>query len=119
MPCLREQGASWPSYGIIMTGTTIFRQKGDIVIRDIAGECLLIPIRGRLLDMQRIYALNPVAQFVWAQLDGQRDINALAAAVEDEFETTLTTAVTDIQTLCADLLRLDLIEEVVSGEHAG
>ena len=38
---------------------TIYQHSPDVVARQILGETLLVPIRGELADLQRIFALNP------------------------------------------------------------
>jgi hypothetical protein len=46
----------------------VYRKKKDLVTREIAGETLIVPTRGNLADMQRIFALNGVAGFIWQHL---------------------------------------------------
>ena len=48
----------------------IYSRAENIVSRDIAGEKILVPIRGNLADMQHIFTLNSVGVFIWDQLDG-------------------------------------------------
>ena len=40
----------------IISGTDIFQRKQDIVMREIAGERLIIPISGDLAEMDRIFS---------------------------------------------------------------
>lgn len=59
--------------------------KENVVSRHIAGEELLIPIKGRLADMQRIFALDPVAAHIWKKLDGSADLESVLQSVLGEF----------------------------------
>lgn len=42
----------------------VYRHSGDVVNRQILGDTLLVPVRGKLADLQRIFALNPVARHI-------------------------------------------------------
>ena len=42
----------------------IYIREKDIISRDIAGETILVPIRGNLADMQCVFTLNPVGIFI-------------------------------------------------------
>ncbi len=66
----------------------IFRQRPDMVTREIAGEVLLVPVRGKLAQLQRIFVLNPVGAFIWRRLDGERDLAAIHRGLVDYFEVT-------------------------------
>jgi hypothetical protein len=50
----------------------VYRKKKDLVTREIAGETLIVPTRGNLADMQRIFALDGVAAFIWQHLERER-----------------------------------------------
>ena len=41
------------------------------VYRRIADECLLVPIRQKVVDLQYIYVLSPVANRIWELLDAK------------------------------------------------
>ncbi len=51
-----------------------FKKKEEIVSREIAGETILVPIKGKLADMQRIFALENVSEYIWQQLDGEKKV---------------------------------------------
>jgi hypothetical protein len=63
-----------------------YQRSPDAVTREVAGETLVVPIRGHLADLQRIYALNPVGALVWGRLDRAADVLTLCRAVADEFD---------------------------------
>lgn len=92
-----------------VTESAVFRKQHDIVHRTIAGEALLVPIRGELADMQRIYSLNPVADFIWERIDGAATVAAIADAVIDGFETDADGALQDTHALIAELAAAGLI----------
>ena len=94
--------------------TSLYRKKDDLLVRRIAGETLIVPIRGKLADMQQIFTLNPVAEFVWEQIDGLRDLETIRAAVIDGFDVDDARAEADLRELVAQFLEAGLLEQVPS-----
>jgi hypothetical protein len=66
--------------------SVVYRRDDSVVVREIAGETLLVPIRGDLAAMQRIFTLNPVGAFIWEQLDGVRTLAEARDALLERFE---------------------------------
>ncbi len=89
--------------------SSIYRKRDDIVTRRIAGETLLVPIHGKLANMQRIFVLNAVAEHVWQQLDGKRDIEEIRNEVLTKFDVEKEEADTDTLEFITQLLEADLI----------
>jgi hypothetical protein len=90
-----------------------FTKEESIVSRAIVGETLLVPIRGNLADMQKIFSLNDVADYVWGHLDGDRSLIELRDGILDEFEVSKGDAETDLLEFINELLEADLIRELV------
>ena len=63
-----------------------FEKQADIVFREIAGELILVPVCGNLADMQRIFMLNPVGEFIWQSLDGIKPLSEICNGVLESFE---------------------------------
>ncbi|MEW5736902.1 MAG: PqqD family protein [Thermodesulfobacteriota bacterium] len=80
----------------------------NLVSRKIAGETLVVPIRGRLADMQRVFALNPLADFIWERMDGRRTVGEIREAVLAAYEVTPEEAEADIHDFVEDLCRANL-----------
>lgn len=80
----------------------VFQRDPDVVNRLIAGERILIPIRGQLAQMQRIFALNPTGQFVWEHLDGKRSVAELARLVSEQFGIEPARALEDVNGFLGD-----------------
>jgi methyltransferase-like protein len=88
-----------------------FRKKEEIVTRQIAGETLLVPIYGDLANMERIFALDPVAAFIWEQLDGEKSLKDIRDGVLGAFDVKEKQAETDIFEFIEELLKADLIDQ--------
>jgi len=90
----------------------VFRKRGEIVSRAIAGDTILVPIRGKLADMQVIFSLGPVAAFLWEHLDGQKNLETVTCEVVERFEVGREEAEKDIREFMDELLKSGLIEVV-------
>ncbi len=93
------------------TGSKIFKKNDGIVGRKIAGELFLVPIRGKIADMQRIFSLNPVGEFIWHNLDGQKTLSDIRNQVIDNFLVDTGEAESDIREFISELIKADLIKE--------
>jgi hypothetical protein len=90
----------------------VFQKNEDIVSREIAGETMLIPIRGNLADMQRVFLLEEVAEYIWQHLNGERELGTICDGVLDNFEVEKGDAEADISEFINELVKADLIVEV-------
>jgi hypothetical protein len=88
----------------------VFRKSDNIVSRKIAGELFLVPIRGNVADMQRIFTLNPVAEYVWHKLD-KNTLHDICDEVVSSFEVEREQAESDIRDFITELLETNLIGE--------
>jgi hypothetical protein len=87
----------------------LYRREDHIVAREIAGEMILVPIRGNLADMQRIFSLNPVAAYIWEHLDGGTRLEDVCRGMMADFKVEKEQAKADIQDFISDLLDANLI----------
>lgn len=88
---------------------TIFRKKEEIVTRKIAEETILVPVRGSLADMQKIFSLNPVGEFIWQELDGEKSLRQISERLQSLFDVSEERADADIKEFIAELLKEGLI----------
>ena len=88
-----------------------FRKQEEIVTRQIAGETLLVPVYGDLANMERIFALDPVAEFIWEQLNGEKSLKDIRDEVLGAFDVKKEKAETDIFEFIENLLEAELIEQ--------
>jgi hypothetical protein len=80
----------------------------DVVRRVVAGEVLLIPVKGRMADLRKIYVLDAVSDNIWGMLDGTRSVGDLRDAVCAEFEVDPQTAEKDAVDFIERLAAADL-----------
>jgi len=89
-----------------------FRKKETVADRQIAGEAFLIPICGQPVDLQKIFILNPVADFVWQQLGQEHTLAQLQEAVVGHFAVEPLQARKDLEEFVGRLLEQSLVERI-------
>src|SRR6185436_6239994 len=95
-----------------MNATAIYAKHPDYVQRDVAGECILVPIRRSLAEANSIYVLNETGAAIRNSLDGRHQLQDIMTAFCGEYDVTTDQLHRDIETLFADLLSIHAIEEV-------
>ena len=90
----------------------IYKKTQEIIDRTVAGETILVPLRGKLVDMQRIFAVNPVGGCIWQQLDGQRTVADICRQVYAVFDGEESTIKADVKAFLGDLVAAGLIVAV-------
>jgi hypothetical protein len=81
----------------------------DIVPRKIAGDTILVPVRGELAEMQQLFVLDEVAEFVWGELNGSRPVSEIVAGVVAGFDVDEETASADVIEFLAELCEVGLV----------
>lgn len=87
----------------------VFIRNEDIVTRRIAGELFLVPVKGKLADMERIFTLTAVAEYIWDRLDGQRSLDEIRNDIVGQFDVGEKQADSDIREFIAELVEAGLI----------
>jgi hypothetical protein len=91
---------------------TVYKKKSEIVSRQIAGETMLIPVMGKIADMQKIFAMNAVGEFIWMRLDGKEDLGKISEAISSSFDVSQQQALAEAEEFVRELLQEDLIEAI-------
>jgi hypothetical protein len=95
-----------------MTSTAIYTKNPDYVQRDVAGECILVPIRRALTEVNSIYVLNETGAALWKRIDGQRTAQDIITDFCSEYEVETDQLAKDLTSLLDDLLSIRAVEEV-------
>ena len=96
----------------IATNSTRYNRDADVVTRRIAGEALLVPIRKRLADLDCVYVLHGIGEFLWERLDGTRTKEDLTSEVVKRFAVEAPEASADIATFLGELANAGLVRSV-------
>ncbi|MDA3800212.1 MAG: PqqD family protein [Kiritimatiellae bacterium] len=89
----------------------IYVQQDDLVFRNVGGEAMIIPIKGKLADMRNIYTLTAVAEFVWESLGEGVTVSDVLDKIVSEFDVSTEVAEQDLKELIDDLVANDLVEK--------
>lgn len=60
--------------------------KQQFVLREIAGDSILIPIGNIIDSFQGIMTLNETSVFIWKQLEREKDKEEILEAILEEYE---------------------------------
>lgn len=92
--------------------TTVYKQIADVVTRVIAGEKLIVPVRGNLADMQNIFTVDEVGSLIWDNINGRRSMGEILVLISDEFDVAEAEAAADLRDFLESLKKAGLIMEV-------
>ena len=63
-----------------------FVKDADHVTREIAGETIIVPIRGHVGDFGSIYTLNELGTMIWELIDSKNSVGQIIEAVRNAYE---------------------------------
>ena len=86
-----------------------YEKSSGVMHRQVAGEDLLIPVHGSVADMQRLFVLDGIGDFIWQKLDGERSVAELVLDVVDEFDVEHDVAEADVQRFLSELAEQGLV----------
>ena len=95
----------------MLAADRIVRRVEGVILREVAGETFLVPIRGRLADMEELFVLNEVGRWLWDRFDGLHSVEGLAAGVAAEFDVEEQQACRDALAFAEQLAESGLVEE--------
>jgi hypothetical protein len=88
----------------------VYARRESIVVRRIAGEQLLVPIRHQVGEMRAIYALTGTGAQIWELLDGRRPLGDVRDALVERFEVEAEQAWTELVGFVEHLEESGLVE---------
>ena len=83
---------------------------GEFVLREIAGEYILVPIGNSAMEINGMITLNEVGVFIWNKLQGECTREELLKAVLDVFEIDEENAKSDLDEFLQQLKAANLIQ---------
>lgn len=91
----------------------------SVVARVVAGETLIVPIRGKVGDLASIYSFNGTGTLIWKLLDSPKTIAQLAEGVAQEYEVDAGQAERDVASFVSEMKSVGLVEVPASVAMAG
>ena len=74
----------------------VYERSDALVTRDLAGEKIIVPVRGKVGDLNNIFTLNTVANDIWTLVDGTRTVAEIVTQLETEYDVDRSTLETDV-----------------------
>lgn len=84
--------------------------KGEYIIREIAGEHLLVPVGKTALELNGMVILNPVGAAIWSGLEAGRNTDAILSDLLENFDVSAETAKRDMNEFLQNLKSAGLLE---------
>jgi hypothetical protein len=85
-----------------------------VVSRLIAGETLVVPVRGKVGDLASIYSFNDVGTTIWGALANSTSINTLIEMIEREYAVTHVRAAQDVENFLHEMQAAELVMPVAA-----
>ena len=81
----------------------------ELIRREIAGDVILVPVGGTVLENNGLFALNELGAFLWDRLESAEDEESLVQAVLAEYEVDEATARTDTAAFLQKLREMEIL----------
>ena len=82
------------------------------IYRDIAGDCLLVPVGEATQRLNGMIHLDGTAAFIWNQIDQARNLDEIVEKILQEYEVDPETARQDVYGFCLELYKREMILDV-------
>jgi hypothetical protein len=89
--------------------TNCYIKEKDFVTREIAGETIIVPVRGNVGDLDSIYTLNELGTIIWQLIDGKKSVDQIIEAICNTYEVTAEQAEKDAIEFLNTLIAAGLI----------
>jgi hypothetical protein len=89
----------------------VFRRVNGLVTRTILDETLVVPVKGNLAEMDRIFSLSGAAAAIWEGIDGETSLDSLCRLVGERFDAPGEVIAADMREFVESLLQAGLIVE--------
>ena len=91
----------------------IYQHSDDVVVREIDGENLIIPITSGVGDMEdELYSLNESGKVIWDKLDGKKSLEQVAAEIGSEYDEAEEEIKNDVINFVAELAKRNILVKV-------
>lgn len=86
------------------------KRKKNVILRDIGGETLLVPIGAKLIDLNGLITLNETAACLWEMLAQERTEDELSVILAQRFDVNIERARVDVQTFLNEIDKIGVVE---------
>jgi hypothetical protein len=93
------------------TDMATYKHAGEVVLRRVGKEALLVPVRNKVGDLDSIFTLNETAIAVWESIDGKSSLDDVVERLCREYDVTREQAEADAAEIVRSLLSARLLQE--------
>lgn len=91
---------------------SVYKSSEDVVVRDIQGELIIVPITSGVGDLEdEIFTLNETGRAVWDRLDGKKSLKEIAKELSQDFEGEPEEIEKDVLGITEELLKRRMLVE--------
>jgi hypothetical protein len=87
------------------------KRSEGFVLQNVGGQDLLVPIGGKVMDMNALITLNATGRHIWELLAENRSEEYLVTEIGEQFDVDLEMARADVQVFLDHLGRLGLLKK--------
>jgi len=102
----KRQGADF----LVSAGEQVLVRSQAVVSRTVAGETLIVPVRGKVGDLASIYSFNATGSLIWRLLETPTTLLEIVSAMTQEFDVTREQAESDAARFVSEMLSVGLVE---------
>ena len=95
---------------IAISDAQVFVRSRAVVSRVVAGETLIVPVRGKVGDLASIYSFNETGSLIWRLLDSPRTVAEVVGAVAEEYQVDAAQVRGDVLRFVGEMRGVGLIE---------
>jgi hypothetical protein len=88
----------------------VYVRSQAMVSRRVAGETLIVPVRGKVGDLASIYSFNQTGSLIWQSMESPKTLRELISAVQREYAVAGEQAERDVKQFLQDTLSAGLVE---------
>lgn len=86
----------------------------DYVLREIAGEYMLIPTGKLSMTTNGVVTISESAAYLWKKMEEGKTLSQLCELVLEEYDVDKDTALTDVKELIRNMCGLEIIRTILS-----
>ena len=94
----------------MISDAAVFVRSRAVVSRVVAGETLIVPVRGKVGDLASIYSFNETGSLIWKVLAAPRAVAEVVSAVAEAYETDRERVREDVVSFLNEMQAAALIE---------
>jgi hypothetical protein len=98
--------------------TELYVRAEAVVARYVAGETLVLPVRGGIGDLACFYSLNGTGTTIWEALEKPKNLKDLCDVIDRKYDAGREKAEEDVALFLHEVCSLGLVRIVVDSENA-